>query len=140
MILRRVAAAAADHPLQIWPLYIATIPAGVLVFAPWFFPDGPMRDTDAALLNRGAPLYLAALAIIVIVTSLAQESRPAPGVVEGVGALLIVLNVLTLAAITVVPEFLRTQLGLPMLIDGRLMTAIVAVALAMQDLPRQGEA
>jgi len=61
-------------------------------------------------------------------------------VVEGVGALLIVLNVLTLAAITVVPEFLRTQLGLPMLIDGRLMTAIVAVALAMQDLPRQGEA
>src|SRR5215467_13137448 len=54
----------------IWPLYIATIPVGVLVFAPWFFPDGPMRDTGAALLNRGAPLYLAALAIIVIVTSL----------------------------------------------------------------------
>jgi len=139
--------ARSDMPLDrtlIWPLYIATIPAGVLVIAPWFFPDGPMRDTAAALLNRGAPLYLAALAIIVIITSLAQwqrvESRPAPGVVEGVGALLIVLNVLTLAAITVVPEFLRTQLGLPMLIDGRLMTAIVAVALAMQDLPRQGEA
>ena len=128
----------------IWPLYIAIIPAGVLVFAPWFFPSGPMRDTAAVLLSRGAPLYLAALPVIVIGTSLAQwqrvESRPAPGVVEGVGALLIVLTVLTLAAITVVPEFLRTQLGLPMLIDGRLMTAIVAVALAMQDLPRQGEA
>jgi hypothetical protein len=45
------------------------------------------------------------------------------------------LSLLTLAAITVVPEFLTTQLGLPMLIDGRLMTAIVAVALAMQNLP-----
>jgi len=33
-----------------------------------------------------------------------------------------------------------TQLGLPMLIDGRLMTAIVAVALAMQDMPRREEA
>jgi preprotein translocase subunit SecY len=117
----------------IWPLYIATIPAGLLVLSPW----------------RGTPLYLAALAVIVIGTSLAQwqrvEPRPtkaepsSPGV-EGVGASLIVLTVLTLAAITVVPEFLTTQLGLPMLIDGRLMTAIVAVALAMQDLARRGEA
>src|SRR5262249_48630263 len=133
----------------IWPLYIATIPAGVLVFAPWFFPDGPMHDTVAALLNRGAPLYLAALALIVIVTSLAQwlrvgprpaRAEPSSPRVQGVGTSLIVLSVLPLAAITVVPEFLTTQLGLPMLIDGRLMTAIVAVALAMQDLPRQGEA
>jgi preprotein translocase subunit SecY len=133
----------------IWPLYIATIPAGVLLLAPWFFPGGPMRDTAAALLNRGAPLYLAALAVIVIVTSLAQwqrvEPRPAGAEpssprVEGVGASLIVLTVLTLAAITVVPEFLTTQLGLPMLIDGRLMTAIVAVALAMQELLRRGQA
>src|SRR5262249_20109210 len=38
----------------IWPLYIATIPAGVLVFAPRFFPHDPMHDTVAALLNRGA--------------------------------------------------------------------------------------
>src|SRR5262249_60245462 len=53
--------------------------------------------------------------------------------VGGVGASVIVPTVLTLAAITVVSEFLTTQLGLPMLIDGRLMTAIVAVALAMQD-------
>ena len=41
---------------------------------------------------------------------------------------------------TVVPLFLSTQLGLPMLIDGRLMTAIVAVALAMQDMPRREDA
>ena len=132
----------------IWPLYIATIPAGMLWLAPWFFPGGPMRDTAAALLNRGTPLYLVALAVIVIVTSLAQwervEPRPAGAEpssprVEGVGASLIVLTVLTLAAVTVVPEFLATQLGLPMLIDGRLMTAIVAVALAM-DLPRRGQA
>ena len=82
-------------------------------------------------------------------TSLAQwlrvEPRPARAKpssqrVEGVGASLIVLSALTLAAITVMPEFLTTQLGLPMLIDARLMTAIVAVALAMQDLPRQGQA
>jgi len=117
----------------IWPLYIATIPAGVLVFTPWFFPDG-----------RSAPLYLAALAVIVIGTSLAQWLRVDPRSaraetysprVEGVGASLIALSVMTLAAITVVPEFLTTQLGLPMLIDARLMTAIVAVALAMQNLP-----
>ena len=133
----------------IWPLYIAIIPAGVLVIAPWFFLAGPMRDTAAALLNRGTPLYLTALAVIVILTSLAQWQRvePRPAVaepssprVEGVGASLIVLTVLTLAAITVVPEFLTTQLGLPMLIDGRLMTAIVAVALAMQDVLRRGQA
>jgi voltage-gated potassium channel Kch len=55
-------------------------------------------------------------------------------------ALLIVLTVLTLAAITVVPEFLTTQLDLPTLIDGRMMTAIVVVALAMQDLPRREQA
>jgi preprotein translocase subunit SecY len=131
----------------IWPLYIAIIPAGVLVIAPWFFPVGPIRDTAAALLSRGTPLHLAALAVIVILTSLAQWRRvePQPAVaetswppVEGVGASLIVPTVLTLAAITVVPEFLTTQLGLPMLIDGRLMTPIVAVALAMQDLLRRG--
>jgi len=133
----------------IWPLYIATIPTSVLMVAPWFFPDGPMHDTAAALLNRGAPLYLAALAVIVIGTSLAQwlrveprPARPEPSSprVESVGAPLVVLTVLTLAAITVVPQVLTTQLGLPMLIDGRLMTAIVAVVLAMHDLPRQGEA
>src|SRR5215470_9392262 len=131
----------------IWPLYIAVIPGWALVIVPWFFPDGPMRDVAAVLLNRGAPVYLAALAVIVIVTSLAQWQRvvprPAvaepssPRVVEGVGTSLTVLTVLTLAAITVVPVFLSTQLGLPMLIDGRLMTAIVAVALATQDMPRR---
>ena len=134
----------------IWPLYIAVIPGWALVIVPWFFPNGPMRDTAAVLLNRGAPVYLAALAVIVIVTSLAQWQRvvprPAvaepssPRVVEGVGASLTVLTVLTLAGITVVPVFLSTKLGLPMLIDGRLMTAIVAVALAMQDMPRREEA
>jgi len=129
----------------IWPLYIAILPAGALVLVPWLFPDGPMRDTAATLLNWGAPLYLLALAVIVILTSVAQwqrvEPRPAlagpssPRVV-GVDASLIIFTAVTLAAITVVPEFLTTQLGLPMLIDGRLMTAIVAVVLAMQDLPR----
>ena len=118
------------------------------MIVPWFFPNGPMRDTAAVLLNRGAPVYLAALAVIVIGTSLAQwlrvEPRPARAEtfsprVKGVGASLIALSVLTLAAITVVPEFLTTQLGLPMLIDGRLMTAIVAVALAMQETPRRGQ-
>jgi len=127
----------------IWPLFIATIPAGVLAIAPWFFPAGPIRDTAEALLSRGTPLYLTALAVIVIFTSLAQWRRlqPRPAMaepsrqpVERVGASLVVLTVLILAAITVVPEFLTTQLGLPKLIDGRLMTAIVVVALAMQDL------
>ena len=132
----------------IWPLYIAVIPGWALVIVPWFFPNGPMRDTAAVLLNRGAPVYLAALAVIVIGTSLAQWQRveprptraePSSPRVEGVGTSLLVLTVLTLAAITVVPEFLTTQLGLSMLIDGRLMTAIVAVALAMQDMPRREE-
>ena len=115
------------------------------MIVPWFFPDGPMRDTATVLLKPGAPLYLAALAVIVIVTSLAQWRRvePRPAVaeppsprVEGVGAPLIVLTVLTLAAITVVPVFFTTQLGLPILIDGGSMRAIVAVALAMRDPPR----
>src|SRR5262249_9533004 len=87
----------------------------------------------------GAPLYLVALAVIVIVTSLAQWQRvdPRPAVaepsssrVEDVGASLIILTALTLAAITVVPEFLTTQLGLPLLIAGRLLTATVAFILA----------
>lgn len=130
----------------IWPLYIAAIPADVLVMAPWFFPGGPMRDTAAAFLNRGAPVHLAALSVTVIGTSLAQWQRveprparaePASPLVDGVGASLIVLTLLTLAAITVVPEFITTRLSLPMLIDGRLMTAIVAVALAMQEQTRR---
>src|SRR5262245_40814066 len=56
----------------IWPLFIATIPAGVLVIAPWFFPAGALRDKVAAFLSPGTPLYLTALAVIVILTSLAQ--------------------------------------------------------------------
>jgi hypothetical protein len=36
------------------------------------FPAGPIRDTAAAFLSPGAPLYLAALAVFVIVISLAQ--------------------------------------------------------------------
>ena len=133
----------------IWPLFIATLPAGVLAIAPWFFPTGPIRDTAEALLNRGTPGYLTALAVIVSLTSLAQWRRlePGPAVAEpsrppaaGVGAPLVVLTALILVAITVVPEFLTTQLGLPMLIDGRLLTTIVAVTLAMQDLLRRGHA
>jgi hypothetical protein len=85
----------------IWPLYIVIIPAGVLVIAPWFFPEGPTRDTASALLSRGTPLYLAALAVIVILTSLAQwrrvEPRPAGAEpswppVDGVGEPLMVLT------------------------------------------------
>ena len=53
--------------------------------------------------------------------AVAEPSSPR---VEGVGASLIVVTVLTLAAITVGPEFLTTQLGLPTLIDGRLMTGL----------------
>jgi cytochrome b len=83
-------------------------------------------------------------AVIVIVTSRAQwqrlKPRLAPGVAEGVGALLIVLTALTLAAITVMSELLTTRLGLPMLIDSRSMTASVAVVLALQDLPGREEA
>lgn len=128
----------------VWPLFIAAVPTSVLVLVPWLFPAGPIRDTAAALLNRGAPLYLAALAVFVIVISLAQwgrvEARPA-AVAEpssppaaAVGASLSLLTALTLAAVTVVPELLRTQFGMPMLIDGRLTTVTVAIAVAMQDL------
>jgi hypothetical protein len=40
----------------------------------------------------------------------------------------------------VVPELLRTQFSTPMLIDGRLTTVTVAVAVAMQDLLRRRQA
>jgi preprotein translocase subunit SecY len=131
----------------IWPLFIATIPASVLVITPWLFPAGPIRDTGAALLNPGAPLYLAALAVFVIVISLEQwgrvEARPAAVAEtssppdEAVGASLSVLTALTLAAVTVVPELLRTRFSMPMLIDGRLTTVTVAIAVAMQALLRR---
>jgi preprotein translocase subunit SecY len=131
----------------IWPLFIAVVPTSVLVFIPWLFPAGPIRDTAAAFLSPGAPLYLAALAVFVIVISLAQwgrvETRPA-AVAEpssppagAVGASLGVLTALTLAAVTVVPELLRTQFNVAVLINGTLITVPVAIAVAMQDLLRR---
>jgi hypothetical protein len=129
--------------MLIWPLFIATYPAGLLRLVPWLFPDGSMRDTAVTLLNEGAPLYLAGVAVIVIVIFLAQwrrarvrpttaEAFPPP--VDAVGVQPITLTALTLAAITVVPELLATHFRVPMLIDGRLITTIVAVVLATQGL------
>jgi hypothetical protein len=89
------------------------------VITPWLFPAGPIRDTGAALLNPGAPLYLAALAVFVIVISLEQwgrvEARPAAVAEtssppdEAVGASLSVLTALTLAAVAMQALLRRRQ-------------------------------
>lgn len=144
------AVAGSGMPLDrtlVWPLFIAVVPTSVLVFVPWLFPAGPIRHTAAAFLSRGAPLYLAALAAFVIVISLAQwgrvETRPIamaepPSAPAGaVGASLGVLTAITLAAVTVVPELLRTQFNIVVLINGPLITVTVAIAVAMQDLLRR---
>jgi preprotein translocase subunit SecY len=62
----------------IWPFYIASLPAGALVAFPWMLPDGSMRNGLADLLSPGAPVYLAAVAAIVIAVSLAQWRRTEP--------------------------------------------------------------
>jgi preprotein translocase subunit SecY len=131
----------------VWPLFIAVVPTSVLVFVPWLFPAGPIRDTAAAFLSPGAPLYLAALAVFVIVISLAQWARvearptamaePSSAPAGAVGASLGVLTALTLAAVTVVPELLKTQFNIAVLINGTLITVTVAIAVAMQDLLRR---
>jgi malonyl CoA-acyl carrier protein transacylase len=54
-----------------------------------------------------------------------------------VGASLGVLTALTLAAVTVVPELLKTQFNIAVLINGTLITVTVAIAVAMQDLLRR---
>jgi hypothetical protein len=57
--------------------------------------------------------------------------------VEPGGASPRLLTALILAAIAVAPQVLTTRLGMPILIDGRLIGVIVAVALAAQVLGRR---
>jgi preprotein translocase subunit SecY len=129
----------------IWPLFIAAFLADMLLLAPWLFPAGGIRDAVASLCNPGAPLYLAALGIFVIAISLAQwRAAEAPAVaglsspsVERRGASPRVLTALTLAAVAVVPEILRTHFGIPILIGGGLIAATVSVALVAQVLARR---
>jgi preprotein translocase subunit SecY len=128
----------------IWPFFIAPLPAGALSIAPWMLPDGPMRDGLADLLSPGAPIYLAAVAAIVIAVSLAQWRRTEPqsalaessAPAAGEGALPILLTALALAAIAVVPALLATRLNVPILIDGRWIAVLVAVALPIAGVLR----
>jgi hypothetical protein len=141
--------ARSEMPLDrtlVWPLFIAAIPMSGLLLVPSLFPAGPSRDAAAAALNRGAPLHLAALAVVVFVIVLAQwqRAKPRPSLADtpvpaGKGAASpIVLTALILAAITVLPEILAIGLGLPMPIDGRMLTTIVAVSLAIKATLRRG--
>jgi preprotein translocase subunit SecY len=133
----------------IWPLYIAAWMAGTLTMVPLLVPSGAMRDMAAALLNRGAPLYLAALAVFVFVISLAQWRRakahltaadPSSPAGDASGELPIILTALILAIVTVAPEILATYFSVPVLIDARLITVMVLVALPIQDLLRGRQA
>ncbi len=127
----------------IWPLFIAALPVDALAAAPWLLPASPIRDGLVALLTSDAPLYLAAVAAIVVAISLAQWRRakplptpaaPCPPPAEVASASPMLLTALTLAAIAVVPSLLTTHMSAPLLVDGRWVTAAVVVALPVVDM------
>ncbi len=118
----------------IWPLFIAAYAAGALAVLPSLLP-GPIGAIAAALLNPGGPLYLAALVMIVILVSLAEWQRVRSPSAAG---LPVALTALTLAAVAVVPELLARWFDMPLLVEGRLLTATAVVALAvLSGLPQR---
>jgi hypothetical protein len=133
----------------IWPLFIASWLSALLLSVPLLVPpDGATQDMAASLLNPQAPLYLIALAVIVILISLAQWRRlirqdPAHRSSSGrteLDPLPVALTALALAALAVLPPILTTYLDVPILMNGRLIAAMVIIALTIQDLLQNQEA
>jgi len=123
-------------------LYIGPILAIFLLVVPWLLPAGPLHDTTLALLGPGAPLYTAALAVVIIVVSLAQSRRAEPrSAAEGSSAMPVdpaaapvVLTALALAAVAVVPHLLKVLLNVPIPIDGTIITPAVGITLGVKNL------
>jgi preprotein translocase subunit SecY len=129
----------------IWPLYIGAVPVIYLPFFPFLLPDGPLRDTAGALFSWGAPLYLTALAVIIIAVFLAEwrrsELRSAAAgssatPADPAAAAPVALTALALAAVAVVPYLLvmRLRLELPLPVDGIQIAAAVVITLGVKSL------
>jgi preprotein translocase subunit SecY len=126
----------------IWPLYISALPVSFLLFVPLLLPAGRLQDTAGALLSPGAPLHVAALAVVIIAVSLAQSRRAAPRLTAGdssgesadPAAAPVVLTALALASVAVVPHLLKAQLDLPIPIDGTTISTAVGITLGMKSL------
>jgi preprotein translocase subunit SecY len=123
-------------------LYIGPILTIFVWGVPWLLPAGALHDTTLALLSPGAPLYIAALAVVIIVVSLAQARRAAPWSAAGgssatsvdAAAAPVVLTALALAAIAVVPYLLKARLNVPIPIDGTIITAAVGITLGVKSV------
>jgi hypothetical protein len=107
-----------------------------------------MGDKAAALLHRGAPLYFAVLAALVIIVSLWQWRRsearlsaaePSALSKDTAGASPILITALILAAIAVVPGILTKYFGVPVVMHLRLLVVLVVVALPILDWLRRRE-
>jgi preprotein translocase subunit SecY len=132
----------------IWPLYIAVWMAGALGSISSLLPAGEMGDKAVDLLHRGAPLYLAVLAVLVIVVSLWQWRRSAarlpaaePSALpkDAGGASPILITALILATLAVLPEILTGYFGVPVVMHLRLLVVLVVVALPILDWLRRRE-
>jgi preprotein translocase subunit SecY len=128
----------------IWPFYLAGLPASILIIAPLALPDGPLRD-GLAVLSPEKPLYLAAVAAIVIAVFLAQWRRTEPQRASAEPstppasneASPVLLTALALAALAVVPALLSTSFDLRISLNGRWIAMLVVVALPIVGLLRR---
>jgi preprotein translocase subunit SecY len=129
----------------IWPLFIGPLPAEALLVVPWMLPDGPTRYDLADLLSPGTPVHLAFVAAFVVIVALVQWRRTEPRSAQaeastpakGDGESPTLLSALALAAIAVVPSFLAACWNVPVLIGGRWIAVLVAVALPITGLLRR---
>jgi preprotein translocase subunit SecY len=139
----------------IWPLWMSTTFVSVLLVVPWFAVDAApwLLPTSAetrhrllSLFSPGTLLYSALLAGTVVAVSLTQWRRvgmqraptgPSSQPVEVAGASPILLTALALAAIAVVPPLLTAYVNAPILIDGRWIAVLVAVALPVVNILRR---
>jgi preprotein translocase subunit SecY len=122
----------------IWPLYIGSFVVTYLAIGPGLLPDGPLRDNALPLLRPGAPLYLAALALVIFVlVTLAHSRRAKPQSAaedsSATPAALTTLTALALAAIAVAPYLFAARLDV-VPVEAIQITAAVGIVVGMKSL------
>jgi preprotein translocase subunit SecY len=120
-----------------WPLLLAYASLGWLLAALMVVPSQPWREAVMSVIDQGHPVKLVMLALLVGLFALlyanphadSHSDPPRDGTrgAMGLGA----VAALALIAITLVPELLTSHFSLPLVIDGRWLVIIVAVALGM---------
>ena len=139
----------------IWPLLMSMTFVSALLAVPWFVVDAApwllptsaeTRHRILSLFSPGTPLGLVLLAGTIVAVSLTQWRRvetqralaePPSQPAEAAGSSPILLTALTLAAIVVVPSLLTAYLNAPILVDGRWLAVLVAVALPIAGMLRR---